>query len=83
MLAIASVDALPDPPAVSPRTVGVDYILCDVCGNVHEHRLNSDSSISLLLQVRWIAFTSAYELNLPDDRIALAGFATDPSPPAV
>jgi hypothetical protein len=83
LLAIASVDAVPDPPAVNPRAVGVAYILCDMCGDVHERRLNSDSSISLLLQVRWIAFTSAYAPNLPTDRIVLTGFATDPSPPSV
>jgi hypothetical protein len=83
LLAIASVDAVPDPPAVNPRAVGVDYVLCDVCGNVHERRLNSDSSISLLLQVRWIAFTSAYKANLPTGRIVLTGFATDHSPPPV
>jgi len=83
LLAITSVDAVPDPPAVSPRAVAVDYSLCDVSGDVHERRLNSDSSLSLLLQVRWIAFTSAYEPNLPGDRIVLTGFATDPSPPLV
>jgi hypothetical protein len=83
LLAIASVDAVPDPPAVNPRAVGVDYTLCDVCGDVHERRLNSDSSISLLLQVRRIAFKSAYEPNLPTDRVVLTGFATDPSPPPV
>jgi hypothetical protein len=83
LLAIASVDAVPDPPAVNPRAVGVAYILCDACGDEHQRRLNSDSSISLLLQVRWIAFTSAYEPNLPTDRTVLPGFATDPSPPSV
>jgi hypothetical protein len=83
LLAITSVDAVPDPPAVNPRAVGVDYVLCDVCGDVHERQLKSDSSLSLLLQVRWIAFTSAYEPNLPDARIVLTGFATDPSPPPV
>jgi hypothetical protein len=83
LLAIALIDAVSDPPAVSPRAVGVDYILCDVSGNVHERRLNSDSSLPLLLQVRWIAFTSAYEPNLPADRIVLTGFATDPSPPPI
>jgi hypothetical protein len=46
LLAIASVDAVPDPPAVSPRAVGVDYILYEGCGDVHERRLNSDSSLS-------------------------------------
>jgi|HubBroStandDraft_6_1064221.scaffolds.fasta_scaffold1430592_1 hypothetical protein len=83
LLAIASVDAVPDPPAVSPRAVGVDYILYEGCGDVHERRLNSDSSLSLLPHVRWIAFTSAYEPSLPDARVVLTGFATDPSPPPV
>lgn len=83
LLAIASVDTVPDPPAVNPRAVGVAYILCDFCGELHERRLNSDSAVSLLLQVRWIAFTSAHEPNLPTDRIILTGFATDPSPPPV
>jgi hypothetical protein len=83
LLAIASVDNVPDPPALNPRAVGVVHILCEIRGDVHERRLNSDSSISLLLRVRWIAFTSAYEPNLPSDRIVLTGFATDPSPPAV
>jgi len=32
LLAIASVDTVPDPPAVNPRAVGVAHILCDVCG---------------------------------------------------
>jgi hypothetical protein len=67
---------------VSPRAVGVASTLCDVHGDVRERRLNSDSSISLLLQVRWITLTSAYEPNLPTDRIVLTGFATDPSPPS-
>ena len=83
LLAIASVDSVPDPPAVNPRAVGVSCILCDVGRDAHERRLHSDSSISLLLQVLWIAFTSAYESNLPIDRIVLTGFATDPSPPPV
>ena len=82
LLAVASVDAAPDPPAVNPHAVGVAYIFCDVCGNVRERRLDSESSISLLLQVRWIAFTSVYEPNLPADWIALTGLATDPTPPA-
>jgi len=83
LLAIVSVDTMPDPPAVNPRAVAVACISCDVCGDVRERWLNSDSSVSLLLQVRWIAFMSAYEPNLPTDRIVVTGFATDPSPPSV
>ena len=83
LLAVASVDAAPDPPAVNPHAVGVAYIFCDVCGNVRERRLDSESSSSLLLQVRWVAFTSACEPTLLTERTALTGFATDPSPPSV
>ena len=61
LLAIALIDAVSDPPAVSPRAVGVDYILYEEdVKTSHEARLNSDSSLSLLPHVRWIAFTSAY-----------------------
>ena len=83
LLVIASLDTVPDPPAVNPSTVSVACLLCEAGRDVHEYRLNSDLSLSLLFQIRWIAFTSAYEPNLPKDRIILTGFATDPSPPAV
>lgn len=83
LLAIASVDTVPDPPAVNPRTTSVASLLSEVHGDVHERWLNAGLSIHSLLQVRWIAFTASYEPNLPKDRIVLTGFATDPSPPAV
>jgi hypothetical protein len=83
LLAIGSVDSVPDPPAVNPHTVSVASHLCEAHGRVCERRLNSDWSSSSLLQVRWIAFTSAYEPNLPTDRIARTGFAADPSPPTL
>jgi hypothetical protein len=82
-LAIASVDTVPDPPAVNPRTVCFTSLLRDGRGDMHERRLISGWSISSLLQVRWIANTACYEPNLPKNRIVLAGFVTDPSPPAV
>jgi hypothetical protein len=83
LLAIASIDTVPDPPAVNPRPLGVASLLRKVSGDGHEHRLNSGLSISSLLQVRWIAITASYQPNLPKNRIVLAGFVTDPSPPAV
>jgi len=82
LMAIASVDTAPDPPAVNPHTVSVASRLCVARGGVCERHLTSDWSCSSHLQIRWIAFTSAYEPNLPSDRIALKGFAADPSPPA-
>jgi hypothetical protein len=83
LLAIASVDTVPDPPAVNPRTVNAASRLCEARGGVCERRTNSDWPCCSQLQIRWIAFTSAYEPNLPGDQIALAGFAADPSPPAL
>ena len=82
LLAIASVDTVPDPPAVNPHTISVASRLFEARGGVYSRRLNSDWCFSSLLQVRWIAFTSVYEPNLPADWIALTGLATDPSPPA-
>lgn len=83
LLAIASVDTVPDPPAVNPRTGSVASLLWEARGDVRKRRLKSDSFLSSLLQIRWTAFASSYEPNLPRDPIVLAGFATDPSPPPV
>jgi len=83
LLAIVSVDPVPDPPAVNPGAVGVVFVLSDVRADVRERWLNADSSISLLFRFRSIAFTSAYEPILPTDRIVLTAFATDPSLPFV
>jgi hypothetical protein len=81
LLVIASVDTIPDPPAVNPHAVSVATRLCKTRGGACEYRLRCDWSYSSHLQVRWTAFTSVYEPNLPSDRIALTGFAADPSPP--
>jgi hypothetical protein len=83
LLAIASVDPIPDPPAVNPGAVGVALVLCDLRDDVHERWLDCDSSISLLFRFRSIACTSAFEPILPTDRIVLTAFAADPSPPFI
>jgi hypothetical protein len=83
LMVIVSVDTIPDPPAVNPHTVSVASRLGEARGVVCERRLNSDWSCTSHLQVRWIAFTSIYEPNLPIDWIAITGFAADPSPPAL
>jgi len=83
LMVIASVDTVPDPPAVNPQAVNVISHL-PVCPAGSCQRLTCDSScISSLLQIRWIAFTSTYEPNRPCDRIARMGHAADPSPPAL
>jgi hypothetical protein len=83
LFAITAVDTLPDPPAVSPRTIRVACLKFEMTGGVHGRRLISDLSISSPLQVRWGTFTSTFELNLFKDRDVLTEFATDPSPPPV
>jgi len=84
-MVMASLDAVPDPPAVNPHTTVVNLAarLCDVPCAFCERRLNSDCfrTSSHHLQIRWIAFISACEPNLPGDWIALTGQAADPSPP--
>ena len=83
LIGIAAVDVIPDPPAVNPRTVSFASRLRQVRGGVPEWRLTSCWSCNSRLRVRWIAFTSVYEPNLPIDSIAMTAFAADPSPPAL
>ncbi len=84
LIVMASLDAVPDPPAVNPHTVHVASRLCQAAGGLCERRLNCNwSCASSHLQMRWIAFTPADEPNLPSDRTALTGHAADPSPPAL
>jgi hypothetical protein len=79
----ASIDTIPDPPAVNPHTVSVASRLREARGSVCERRLDSDCSCACShVQIRWIAFKSAYEPTLPNDLVALTAFAADPSPPA-
>jgi hypothetical protein len=84
LMVMASLDAVPDPPAVNPHTVNVASRLCKAPGSLYERRLNCDWShtSNSYFQIRWIAFECAYERHLPSDWIALAGHAADPSPPA-
>jgi len=82
-MVIASLDAVPDPPAVNPHTVNVASRPCEARGGLCEPRLNSDRPrTSSHLQLGWIAFTAASE-PLPSDWIVLTGQAADPSPPVL
>jgi hypothetical protein len=83
LIGIASVDTIPDPPALNPHTFSVASRLREARGGVCERRLNSDWSCTCHLQVRWMTFTSVCEPDLPNDWIAITGFAADPSPPAL
>lgn len=82
-MVMASLDALPDPPAVNAHTVNVAFRPCEARGGLCEPRLNCDRSrTSSHLQLRWIASAAACE-PLPSDWIVLTGQAADPSPPAL
>jgi len=83
LLVIASVDSLPDPPALSATTDSGVPFLRGAGTEIHGCRLNLDLPISSFFQVRWIAFTSAYEPNLSKDPTVLTGLAADASPPTV
>ena len=83
LIGVAAVDVILDPPAVNPRTVSFASRLREVRGGAPERRSSSRWSSTSQLQIRWIAFTSVYEPNLPVDWIAMTAFAADPSPPAL
>lgn len=79
MMVTASLDAVPDPPAVNPHKVSIVSPLCEARGAMCKQHLDSHSlcSSSHHLQISWIAFTSAYVPNLPNDWIVLTGQASD------
>jgi hypothetical protein len=82
VLAVASVDSIPDPPAVNTHTVKVVSRLCDFGGSASEQRLNCGwFCFSAHLHATRIAFISASEPSLPRDWIVLTGQAADTSPP--
>jgi hypothetical protein len=82
VLAVASVDTIPDPPAVNPHSVNVSSRLHDHAGAAFEQRLNCGwFCFSSHLHATRIAFTSASEPSLPRDWIVLSGQAADTSPP--
>jgi|GEM_PF-1979634 hypothetical protein len=81
LLAIASIDSLPDPPAVNPPTVRAASLSREAPGDRQDPWVPAEVRISLLVQIRAVALISAYEPHFSTDRIVLTSFATDPSPP--
>jgi len=82
VIAIASVDTIPDPPAVNPHNANIISRLCDQAGGKCEQRLTYGwFCFSSHLQATRIALTSASEPSLPRDWIVLTGQAADSSPP--
>jgi hypothetical protein len=81
----AAIDAIPDPPAVTPHTVNVK----DSCprgfdGGFREQRLTCDSAcISPYVPIQRISRVDATKPKRFSDWIALTGYAADPSPPVL
>jgi hypothetical protein len=78
----ASLDTLPDPPAVNTQRVEVKAE-CDLA-NAPELSLKSISNFSCIaIVVHWIGTHQIFEAQQSSDRIALTQHAGDPSPPAL
>jgi hypothetical protein len=86
LLMMASLDAIPDPPAIDQHAVKVvSPQVCKASSSAVDRRLNCtwNCPFSNTFQVRWVTLTSSYEPNLPSDWIVLTGQAADPSPPTM
>jgi hypothetical protein len=82
LMVVASVDTIPDPPAVSSQSPNVASAIRDARG-VSEWRLSFQVACAFSeFQRRWIASTSTDEPILAPVRIVLQGYASDSSPPA-
>jgi hypothetical protein len=81
-LVMASFDAVPDPPALTPHTVDATSVIRVHHGGPFEQHSDRDwRCISSQFPVLWIGLTHPYEANRSSDAIALTERAADPSPP--
>jgi hypothetical protein len=85
LLLIASVDAVPDPPAVNPHTTEVKTACLTECPESFCLQILSSAcpGASSDASPHYISLVRDSETNRPSDRIVLSGQATDPSPPAL
>jgi len=85
MLLIASLDAVPDPPAVTPHSTEVKAFRLTECPeNLCFQTLSIFCSNACADHApRFIAFAREPNPNRPSDWIVLTGQAADPSPPAL
>jgi hypothetical protein len=83
LMVAASVDAVPDPPAVNPHTLDLKIVgLLEVPDVSPELRLYGvPPSLALFLPLRRVDFIEAAMSNRPSDQIARMNTAGDPSPP--
>lgn len=83
LMVAASVDAIPDPPAVNPHTFDLKIVgLLEVPDASPEQRLYSVSQyLATMLPFRRVDFIETVKSSRPSDQIARVSVAGDPSPP--
>jgi len=83
LMVTASVDAVPDPPAVNPHSLDLKIVsLLDVPDVFPELRLYGvPPSLALFLPLRRVDFIETLKSSRPSDQIARVNTAGDPSPP--
>jgi hypothetical protein len=83
LMVAASVDSVPDPPAVNPHSVDLKIVgLPEVPDASPELRLHGvPPSLALFLPLRRVDFIETVTCSRPSDAIASVSAAGDPSPP--
>lgn len=83
LMVAASVDAIPDPPAVNPHSLDLKIVgLLEMPDATPELRLSGVSPcLALFPPVRRVDFIETVKLSRPSDQIARLNTAGDPSPP--
>jgi len=83
LMVAASVDAVPDLPAVNPHSLDLKIVgLLEVPDVSPDLRLYGvPPSLALLLPVRQVDFVETVTSSRPSDQIARVNTAGDPSPP--
>lgn len=80
----ATIDAVPDPPAVAPHTVDVkDSCLREFVGDFHKQPLTANLGCDSNAAIHPVAWANATEPKRSSDWITLAGYAADSSPPVL
>lgn len=81
LLALATFDTIPDPPAVTPRTVVSQVPQADL-DSLATAEQPCPSLVSSDVTPAFSQRAEPRQANRPHDRIVLTGQAGDPSPPA-
>jgi hypothetical protein len=83
-MVVAIVDAVPDPPAVTPHTVDLK-VSCprEFVGDFHNQALTGDLACNSHAPLHRLGLVDAPEPKRSSDWIKLAGYAADSSPPVL